>query len=121
MEKLQYKTFVWPQNPHTYQESCIREPEYEKNEAGEDTFQGMGPLKRTVTGSGVFFGDAAFSSFSALAKLFEETSPGTLEHPVWGTRYCYFTELELTQEPKDNYVSYRFTFLQADADGSLPK
>ena len=121
MEKMCYKTFVWPHNPHTYQEVCVREPVYEKNEAKEDVFQGMGPLKRTITGSGVFFGETAAASYQALAKLFEETSAGNLAHPVWGSRYCYFAGLELTQEPKDNYVSYRFTFLQADADGKLPK
>ena len=26
MEKLSYKTFIWPQNPHTYREEYIREP-----------------------------------------------------------------------------------------------
>lgn len=121
MEKMQYKTFVWPHNPHTYQEICTREAMYEKNALDEIVFLGMGPLKRTVTGSGVFYGDGAYNSFRILAKLVEETSPGMLQHPVWGSRYCYFTGLELTQEPKDNYVSYRFTFRQADADGALPQ
>lgn len=121
MEKMSYKTFTWPNNPHSYQEICTREAVYEKDELKQDVFQGMGPLKRTITGSGAFFGEAAYSSFTTLAKLFEENTPGSLVHPVWGTRYCYFTELELTQEPKDNYVSYRFSFAQADADGNVPK
>ena len=121
MDKLSYKTFVWPRNPHTYQETCIREGVYEKNDAGEDVFQGMGLRKRIITGTGAFFGDTAFSDFQALAKLFEETTAGNLEHPVWGIRYCYFTGLEMTQEPKDNYVSYKFEFQQALTDGTLPK
>ncbi len=121
MEKLSFKTFVWPQNPHTYQEENVREPVYEKNENGEDVFQGMGYLKRTITGSGVFLGDTAFSQYQKLEALFGETTPGDLEHPVWGIRYCYFTGLELTQEPKENCVSYRFTFQQAMANGVLPK
>lgn len=121
MEKMSFKTFVWPQNPHTYHEETTREAVYEKDEEGEDVFQGMGLMKRTITGSGAFFGEEAFSQYQKLEKLFEETTPGDLEHPVWGIRYCYFTGLELTQEPKENYVSYRFTFQQAMANGVLPK
>ena len=121
MEKLSYKTFVWPQNPHTYQEKTVREAEYEKDDAGEDVFQGLGSLKRTITGSGVFFGDSAFESFRTLAALMDQTTPGNLQHPVWGIRYCYLTGLELTQEPRDNYVSYKFEFQQAESNGDLPK
>lgn len=121
MDKMSYKTFVWPQNPHTYREDFQREGVYEKNEAGEDEFQGMGLKKCTITGTGAFFGDTAFSDFQRLAKLFDETTPGNLEHPIWGIRYCYFTGLEMTQEPKENYVSYKFTFQLALANGILPK
>lgn len=121
MEKMSFKTFVWPQNPHTYHEETTREAVYEKNEAGEDVFQEMGLMKRTITGEGVFFGETAFAQYQKLEKLFEETTPGDLEHPVWGIRYCYFTGLEMTQEPKENYVSYKVTFQQAMANGVLPK
>ena len=44
-----------------------------------------------------------------------------MEHPIWGIRYCYFTGLELTQEPKENVVSYKFTFTQALTNGTVPK
>ena len=121
MDYLSYKTFVWPRNPHTYKEESVREGVYEKNSAGEDVFQEMGLLKRTITGSGVFCGDTAFADYQALEKLFSETTPGNLEHPVWGIRYCYFTGLEMTQEPKENCISYKFEFRQALTNGVLPK
>ena len=121
MEKLSYKTFVWPQNPHTYREECFRDGEYQKNDAGEDVFQKMGLMSRTITGEGVFFGETAYADFRALAKLFDDADPGNLEHPLWGIRYCYFTGLELTQEPKENCISYKFTFRQALTNGVLPK
>ena len=73
------------------------------------------------TGTGAFFGDDAFVQFKKLAKLFKETTPGNLEHPIWGIRYCYLTGLEMTQEPKDNYVSYRFTFTGAQTNGVVPR
>ena len=120
MDFLSYKTFVWPHNPHTYREEYIREPKF-TTQSGVTSFDGMGPMRRIITGSGVFFGANAFARFRALAELFEDDKPGNLEHPVWGIRYCYFTGLELTQEPKDNYVSYRFEFTGALDNGAVPK
>ena len=120
MDFLRYKTFVWPQNPHTYQEICTRDPQY-ITENGVAYFDGMSERKRVITGSGVFYGEGAFNQFKKLAALFEETTTGNLEHPIWGIRYCYFTRLELTQEPKEDCVSYRFTFTGALANGIVPK
>ena len=116
MDFLSYKTFVWPQNPHTYREVAIRTPEY-----GEVYFKGMSALKRTITGSGVFYGPDAYTQYLKLQKLAEEVNAGNLEHPIFGIRYCYLTMLEVTQEPKENYVSYRFEFTQARLNGEIPK
>ena len=101
MDKLTYKTFTWPNNPHTYKEEGVRKPRY-------------------ITGEGTFFGDTAIADFQKLAKLFENGDPGNLQHPQWGIRYCYFTGLELIQEPKENCVSYRFQFTQAKTNGEVP-
>lgn len=120
MEKMRFKTFIWPQNPHTYRETWVREPVYSRNDLDYLVFEEMGPMKRTITGQGVFFGDEAFANFRTLAKLFEDKTTGTLNHPVWGNRNVYFTQLELTQEPKENYVSYSFAFREADSDGVVP-
>lgn len=119
MDKMSYKTFVWPHNPHTYQETWIREPQY-YTENKLTYFNGMGQMKQVITGSGVFYGEDAFAQFQQLSALFSDSTPGNLEHPIWGIRYCYFTGLELTQEPKDNYVSYKFTFTGALANGVVP-
>ena len=81
----------------------------------------MSDLKRTITGSGVFYGDNAYTEYKKLQKLAEDMSAGNLEHPIFGIRYCYFTLLEVTQEPKENYVSYRFEFTQAKQNGEVPK
>ncbi len=120
MEKLCYKTFVFPNNPHTYREECTREPRYERVD-GVDTFQGMGPLQRVITGEGRMFGENAFGNFQELVRLMEESTPGNLIHPVWGTRYGYLTGLDMTQEPRENCVDYRFQFRQADGDGVIAK
>lgn len=86
----------------------------------ETYYQGIGEMQRIITGKGTFYGDTAISDFQRLAKLFEEQDPGNLEHPQWGIRYCYFTGLELTQEPKENCVSYQFKFTQAKTNGEVP-
>ena len=120
MEYLSYKTFVWPRNPEVYQEEYTREPEY-STDNGLTLFEGMGEMKRRITGNGVFYGETAVEDFQLLAELFEDGEPGELRHPVWGIRYCYFTGLELTQEPRDNCVSYKFQFTGATANGTVPK
>ena len=120
MEYLSFKTFVWPHNPRVYQEEYSRQPQY-VTEDGVSLFEGMGEMKRIITGSGVFFGEDAVRHFQALAELFESDEPGDLRHPVWGIRRCYFTGLELTQEPKDNCISYKFEFTGALANGVVPK
>lgn len=121
MEKLSYKTFVWPTNPHTYREDSGREGKYTKDDAGNDVFLGMGFLKSVITCTGAFFGENAVEEFRKLQKLMESTEPGNLEHPLWGIRYCYLTGLEMTQEPKKDYVAYKAEFQLAQTNGYLPK
>lgn len=121
MEKLVYKNYRWPQNPEHYQQNFVREPIYEKNDAGKVMFSGMGPMKRTITGSGAFFGTTAYGDFLELVKVFEDKTYGGLVHPVFGTCRCYFTELQMTQQPRADYVAYKFEFREADADGAIPQ
>ena len=99
----------------------MREPVYTKNAAGDAVFTGMSPVKRTVTGKGAFLGDTAYADFQELLALFNAGGCGTLVHPVWGTYNMHFTELELTQEPKFQYVAYRFVFREADDEGAIPQ
>ena len=119
MNTLTYKDFVWPRNPHTYKEEGIRKPHYITVDH-ETYYEGMGEMQRIITGEGVFFGDTADNDIQRLIRVFEEGDPGDLEYPLWGKRYCYFTGLELIQEPKENCVSYRFQFTQALTNGEVP-
>lgn len=120
MEKMQYKTFIWPVNPETYREEAQRQPQYEKDRYDVQVFQGLGPVKRVITGGGAFSGPEAYESFSQLAALLDQADSGVLTHPVWGERSVFFTGLEMTQEPRENYVAYRFEFQQADENGKIP-
>lgn len=121
MEKLTFRTFVWPQNPEILRHNYLREPVYIKDDNGNTVFSGMSAGKCTITGSGVFFGDTAYADFRKLMALFEEGTCGTLGDPTWGNYNVYLTELALTQEPRSDYVAYSFTFTRADATGAIPK
>ena len=119
MANMTFKTFTWPNDPENYREELVREPIHAKNGLYW-TYYGMQPVKRVITGSGVFFGNQAFENFKALAALFADTEAGTLTHPVWGTRHVYFTALELEQSIKPGYIAYRFEFRETDENGNLP-
>lgn len=121
MDKLRYKTFTWPENPERYRVESKREPVYSKNEDGSVAFDGLGPRKRVVTGSGCFAGSGAYTNFKALEAMTAQTDAGELEHPVWGTMTAFFTELVMEQEPRADYVAYSFTFREADSSGAIPK
>lgn len=118
---MRYKEFEWPTNPHTYREERILEPEYSKDSLGNDVYNGMKPVQLVISGAGAFFGEDAVSNFQELADLFQDEEPGDLIHPIWGTRYCYFTNLKMTQEPKEDYIAYEFTFEQSQSNGFLPR
>ena len=121
MNKLVFKDFVWPQNPEYFRQNFVREPVYIRVEDGEPVFSGMGPLKRTITGSGSFMGPAAYDDFRELIHLCKEKAAGVLVHPVWGEVNVYLVELEMAQEPRADYVAYSFKFQEADSDGAIPK
>lgn len=120
MSNLSFGSFVWPEDPENYEETCIREPEYVKTEDGAQVFRGMSPVRRTVKGSGVFFGEKAYENFKALAAMTALDTPAQLVHPVWGSRSAYLTEVKATQEARADYVAYSFTFREADANGDIP-
>lgn len=117
---LQYKDLVWPMEVETYKEVNSREPVY-VTEDGVTSYSHMSKMRRVISGTGVFCGDSAYYYYGQLEKLMLETSAGDLVHPMWGTRYCYFTKLQLEQEPREDYVRYSFEFMQANDKGEVPK
>ena len=68
---------------------------------------------RTVTGEGVFFGETAYESLRTLEALLAQGGAGALTLPHVGTLQAVLTELEGEQEPRENFVRYRFTFVEA--------
>ena len=113
MLRMRFGSFVWPNNPRTYTISCKRQTAVHKVPMGGFVVQDLGRTATVMKGEGEFFGADAYSTFLELLAVFQKGGRGTLVHPVWQTAGAYLTELELTQEPRDDYVAYRFTFCEA--------
>lgn len=120
MMALKFKKYTWPNDPHTYREVLRRQPQYTTS-GGETSYSGMGATGRVITASGVFFGETAYEDFEELMELAEDNTAGELFHPQWGSRYCYITGLDMTQEPQGNLIRYSIEFTHARSDGSVPK
>ena len=77
---MQYKDYVWPHNPETYTITFERRVAVKKVPFGRYGMQDLGLTYRVMRGEGEFVGENAYA------------------------------ELELTQQPLEDYVRYRFTF-----------
>jgi LysM repeat protein len=107
---MRYKDYVWPHNPRTYQIEYKRRVVSHKVPYGLYVLEGMGRDNRVFKGEGEFVGTGAYDEFKKLASVFYGTKPGLLVHPLWQEAQCYFVQLTLLQEPKEDYVSYSFEF-----------
>lgn len=107
---MQFKSFVWPHNPTTFESRMNRQVAVLKYPRGGYALQDLGESGRIFEGRGEFYGANAYGNFRLLAQVFCQDGAGTLYHPAWGSYTAYFTALQLLQEPVENYVSYAFTF-----------
>ena len=107
---MQYKDYIWPHNPETYSITFRRKVAAAKVPFGRYGMQDLGLSYRVMEGEGVFEGANAYNEFKKLATVFYQGGPGMLVHPVWQASNAYFVGLELTQQPLENYVRYRFEF-----------
>ena len=110
LNSMRFKDFVWPHNPTVYSISFERPMALHKIPFGRYSLQSLGMSRRIMKGEGAFAGENAYQQFKALASTFYENSPGTLVHPLWDTTTAWFVALELEQEPRENFVKYRFEF-----------
>lgn len=110
---MKYKDFTWPHNPRTYTIEYRRAMGNHKVPFGRYHLEDMGLTRRVMKGEGEFTGADAYDQFKALATVFYSEGPGPLIHPVWQASNAYFVELSLSQEPRQDYVRYTFTFWES--------
>lgn len=110
LSSMRFKDYVWPHNPRTYEISYRRDVAVQRVPFGAYVLQGMGRRQRILRGEGEFAGEGAYAQFKKLATVFYDPTPGMLSHPLWDTAHAWFVSLRLTQEPREDYVSYSFEF-----------
>ena len=118
---MQYKTFVWVNNPKSYTLSCERLTAAHKIPLAGYCVQDLGRSCTVLRGEGEFFGAGAYTQFRRLMEVFRSSGAGALRHPVWQCSRAYFTRLELAQEPREDYVAYSFEFCDAGEEQAAPE
>lgn len=109
---MQFRTFIWPNEPETLKISFQRKVEMLPSADGLWSISSLGRMGRVFEGEGVFYGADAYTTFSSLAKLLYDGAAGTLTLPHWQEATALLTALEVCEEPCENYLKYRFTFLE---------
>lgn len=115
MLNMRYKDFVWPNNPFQCSLTSRRETVTHKFPGGGYYLEDLGKGLRILTGTGEFFGYGAYENMQKLIDVFEKGGAGKLIHPVIQLKQAIFRELELLQEPREDYVLYRFAFWEDDS------
>lgn len=116
MFQMRFKSFVWPNNPYSYTLTTQREIAKHSFPGKGYGLEDMGQGLQVLTGEGEFYGIGAYSTMRQLIRVFQEGGTGVLVHPVVEMQQAVFRELEVIQEPREDYVRYRFSFWE---DGGL--
>ncbi len=114
---MRFKDFIWPNNPHTCSVTRQRQVVAYQYPGGGFSLEDMGQNRRVMSGAGEFYGEGAYKNMMDLLAAYEKEGAGRLFHPVIKLEQAVFSCLELTQEPRDNYVAYRFEFLEECGTG----
>ena len=120
MNRMEFKDFVWRTNPETFRIRAVRMPIFTVDDKNDYVYQGLSPMCREISGSGVFFGQYAVQSYNTIQVLMSNGTVGELKHPLWGTIQAYLTDLTMDMEGREEYIAYRFTFREADENGGIP-
>jgi len=112
LSAMRYKDFIWPHNPRTFHVLWQRRVAVLDAPGGRFHVQELGKTCRILRGEGEFCGATAYADFERLVRTFRQDGAGTLVHPIWHSDAMYFTRLELTQEPRQDYVAYAFEFTE---------
>lgn len=118
---MRFKEFTWPHNPEVYTVEYRRRIAVHPAPFGPCVMQELGSSYRVLKGEGVFVGEGAYQRFQELDGVFQQEGPGLLVHPVWKAERAYFAALEAMEEPRPDFVRYRFEFWEDGGgyDGGL--
>lgn len=117
---MTFKDFTWQEAPEQLQLQLVRTPLYTVDSNNRFSYDGLSPLCRILTGSGIFRGEYAIEDFNALQVIMANGTAGELSHPVWGKMTAFLIALELRSEGREDFIEYAFTFREADSSGCIP-
>ena len=121
---MRFCGFTFHHNPATLKiESAgnIRELE---SPCCEPHSEHLGNRLRRISGEGELYGADCIAQFRQLQRLFEKGTAGLLSLPHMPAMSAYLRELQMTAQPKENVLGYRFVFIEAqprDNGGNLPE
>ena len=121
LSAMRFKDFTWPHNPRTFRVLWRRRVCVLDAPGGRYRVQDLGKTCRVLRGEGEFCGPSAYADFERLQQVFLDEGMGTLIHPLWPCQSVFFTRLELTQEPRQDYVAYAFEFTEAGAEDAAQR
>jgi hypothetical protein len=114
---LQYKWYRWPYNPTQYSITFDKDIAVHRYPfSNQADMEDLGENPDKVSGWGEFFGDGAYDEFKKLCNVKKSPGSGALIHPIWSIHNALFKNLQVTQEPRANYVKYTFEFVQETKD-----
>lgn len=111
-QTMAFRSFTWPNNPEKLHITFHRKVEVEAAEDGLWTLANVARMAREFTGEGVFYGENASQTFSALARTFYDGVVGQLTLPHVQPAYALLTDLELIDEPMEGLLRYKFKFVE---------
>lgn len=79
---------------------------------GEPISERLGNRLRRISGDGELYGADCIAQFRELQRLFDSGESGLLSLPHMPAIQAYLSALHLIAEPKDDVLSYRFTFTE---------
>ena len=120
MSNVQFRNFVWPENPEEMELRSQTNPIYVSQPNGTVQFMGMGEICRIVELKGVFHGSQAYVQALQLRKLMDDGIHGTLSWPQMGSFQMYMTRLQLHEEGRAGCIAYSASFRERNASGQVP-
>lgn len=114
---MRFGEFIWPNDPKTYTLRETKKTVEHPLVGGGFLVEEVGKQAAELVGEGEFFGAKAYETFRELLRIFRKGGTEILVHPMWEGGNARFTELALSEEPREDYVKYRFCFCETvDAD-----
>lgn len=113
---MRFGNIIWKINPKELKITDTRNISTENTVGGSAVVSDMGKNRRTVSGTGSFFGASATETLQRLKKMMDIGESGLLYYPggeVFAARLC---ELRLLGAPGKNKVDYFFEFIECQTE-----